>query len=125
MTTRARGARAGARHALAAPADAAQPPAALPGRAVGHAGPGRPARRRRACARMPVASCPCDDRNLHFFIAARRRATRSRARLFDGGVKPGDAVTVWGPRGRVRAGRGHRARWSSPPATPASRRSRA
>ena len=43
--------RAGARHAPAAPADAAQPPPALPGRAVGDAGPGhrrrRPARHAR------------------------------------------------------------------------------
>ena len=47
----------------------------------------------------PVASCPCDDRNLHFFIA--RDDTDAFAnRLFAGQLKPGDTVTVWGPSGR-------------------------
>ena len=46
-----------------------------------------------------IASCPCDDRNLQFFIA--RSSTDAVAQqLFDGAVKPGDAVTVWGPSGR-------------------------
>ncbi|MBK6472164.1 MAG: 2Fe-2S iron-sulfur cluster binding domain-containing protein [Betaproteobacteria bacterium] len=46
----------------------------------------------------PIASCPCDDRNLQFFIA--RDATDPlAARLFAGGLKHGDAVTVWGPSG--------------------------
>ncbi len=46
----------------------------------------------------PIASCPCDDRNLQFFIA--RDATDPLAmRLFAGGLKHGDAVTVWGPGG--------------------------
>ena len=47
----------------------------------------------------PIASCPCDDRNLQFFIA--RNATDPvAARLFGGGVKAGDEITVWGPSGR-------------------------
>jgi CDP-4-dehydro-6-deoxyglucose reductase, E3 len=51
-----------------------------------------------AQARHPVASCPCDDRNLHFFL--RRDAEDPiAARAFERGLKPGDAVTVWGPTG--------------------------
>jgi CDP-4-dehydro-6-deoxyglucose reductase len=51
-----------------------------------------------AHALYPVASCPCDDRNLHFFIE--RHALDPFARqLFSDGLKPGDAVTVWGPSG--------------------------
>ncbi len=51
-----------------------------------------------AQARHCVASCPCDDRNLHFFL--RRDAEDPVAsRLFDGRLRPGDAVTVWGPHG--------------------------
>ena len=51
-----------------------------------------------AHAFYPVASCPCDDRNLHFFIE--RHALDPFARqLFADGLKPGDAVTVWGPSG--------------------------
>jgi CDP-4-dehydro-6-deoxyglucose reductase, E3 len=46
-----------------------------------------------------IASCPCDDRNLHFFIA-RDAADPVAARLFGGAIKTGDAVTVWGPSGR-------------------------
>ena len=51
-----------------------------------------------ARARLAVASCPCDDRNLHFFVA-RDPEDPLAARLFDGGLKAGDAVTVWGPQG--------------------------
>ena len=47
----------------------------------------------------PIASCPCDDRNLHFFIP-RDDADPVAARLFAGAVKPGDAITLWGPVGR-------------------------
>jgi CDP-4-dehydro-6-deoxyglucose reductase len=47
----------------------------------------------------PVASCPCDDRNLHFYVP-RRDDDPLAVRLFAGAVKPGDAVTVWGPQGR-------------------------
>lgn len=52
-----------------------------------------------AQARHPVASCPCDDRNLHFFLP-RDAEDPLAARVFGGGVKPGDAVTVWGPHGQ-------------------------
>lgn len=49
-------------------------------------------------SRHPVASCPCDDRNLHFFI---RRSDEDplAARLFAQAVRPGDAITLWGPYG--------------------------
>ena len=46
-----------------------------------------------------IASCPCDDRNLQFFIP-RDSADAFAGRLFAGHVKAGDAVTVWGPVGR-------------------------
>jgi CDP-4-dehydro-6-deoxyglucose reductase len=49
-------------------------------------------------AHYSIASCPCDDRNLHFFIA-RDAEDPVAARLFGGSVKAGDAVTVWGPSG--------------------------
>ncbi len=45
-----------------------------------------------------IASCPCDDRNLHFFVA-RDAADPVATRLFGDGLKAGDAVTVWGPSG--------------------------
>ncbi|RYF14969.1 MAG: 2Fe-2S iron-sulfur cluster binding domain-containing protein [Comamonadaceae bacterium] len=51
-----------------------------------------------AQARHPVASCPCDDRNLHFFIP-RDPGDPLAVRLFAGGVRPGDALTLWGPYG--------------------------
>jgi CDP-4-dehydro-6-deoxyglucose reductase, E3 len=46
----------------------------------------------------PIASCPCDDRNLQFFIP-RDSADPVATRLFGGAVKSGDEVTVWGPTG--------------------------
>lgn len=49
-------------------------------------------------ARHSIASCPCDDRNLHFFIG-RAETDPIAARLFGGALRPGDAVTVWGPGG--------------------------
>ena len=49
-------------------------------------------------ATYPVASCPCDDRNLHFYVARDDADAFARA-LFADGVKPGQAVTVWGPLG--------------------------
>jgi len=49
-------------------------------------------------ALYPVASCPCDDRNLHFFIEA-HPLDPFAVQLFAGGIRPGDAVTVWGPVG--------------------------
>jgi len=46
---------------------------------------------------FPVASCPCDDRNLQFHV--RRRADNPfAARVFDG-VQATDTVRVEGPRG--------------------------
>jgi CDP-4-dehydro-6-deoxyglucose reductase len=46
----------------------------------------------------PVASCPCDDRNLHFHVA--READDALAqRLFEGAIRPGDALTLVGPTG--------------------------
>lgn len=49
-------------------------------------------------ATLPVASCPCDDRNLHFYVARDDGDAFARA-LFAGAVKPGQPVTVWGPLG--------------------------
>ena len=48
-------------------------------------------------ASLPVASCPCDDRNLHFHI--RRRAGDAFAERVFGGLKGVDAVRIEGPRG--------------------------
>lgn len=51
----------------------------------------------------PVASCPCDDRNLIFHVDRlhRRPASADFSRyVFDGRIKPGDDVSVWGPWGR-------------------------
>lgn len=51
-----------------------------------------------AQARYPVASCPCDDRNLQFFV--RRDAQDALAvRLFANAVRAGDALALWGPYG--------------------------
>lgn len=52
-----------------------------------------------AQALHPIASCPCDDRNLQFFIP-READDPVAARLFGGEVKVGDAVSLWGPSGR-------------------------
>jgi CDP-4-dehydro-6-deoxyglucose reductase len=58
-----------------------------------------------AHALHPIASCPCDDRNLQFFIP-RDPDDPVATRLFDGMVKADDAVTVWGPSGRFVLGDG-------------------
>lgn len=51
-----------------------------------------------AQAVYPIASCPCDDRNLHFHIG--RNAHDALAQmLFDGAIRSGDTLTVWGPVG--------------------------
>ena len=50
-----------------------------------------------AGATLPVASCPCDDRNLHFHV--RRRAGDAFAERVFGGLKGMDPVRVEGPRG--------------------------
>jgi CDP-4-dehydro-6-deoxyglucose reductase, E3 len=50
---------------------------------------------------FPVASCPCDDRNLLFHIS-RSHVEAGNAfagRLFGGGLHAGDTVDVWGPFG--------------------------
>jgi CDP-4-dehydro-6-deoxyglucose reductase, E3 len=49
-------------------------------------------------ATYPVASSPCDDRNLHFYVTRDARDAFAE-RLFAGGVKTSDAITVWGPEG--------------------------
>ena len=46
----------------------------------------------------PVASCPCDDRNLHFHVA-RDPADPLAELLFGGAIRAGDALTLWGPAG--------------------------
>jgi CDP-4-dehydro-6-deoxyglucose reductase len=51
-----------------------------------------------ARATHPVASCPCDDRNLHFYVP-RRADDPVAVRLFGGGLKVGDYLTVHGPQG--------------------------
>jgi len=48
-------------------------------------------------AAFPVASCPCDDRNLQFHV--RRRAGDAFAERVFGGLKGVDSVRVEGPRG--------------------------
>lgn len=51
---------------------------------------------------FPVASCPCDDRNLIFHVSRNDRRTASAdfsACLFDGRVRLADDVSVWGPWG--------------------------
>ena len=48
-------------------------------------------------ASLPVASCPCDERNLQFHI--RRRAGDAFAERVFGGLKGVDSVRVEGPRG--------------------------
>jgi len=52
-------------------------------------------------ATYPVASCPCDDRNLQFHVCRPTGAdTDSFAdRLFSGAVNPGEAISLWGPWG--------------------------
>jgi CDP-4-dehydro-6-deoxyglucose reductase len=48
-------------------------------------------------ASFPVASCPCDERNLHFHV--RRRAGDAFSERVFGGLKDVDSVRVEGPRG--------------------------
>jgi CDP-4-dehydro-6-deoxyglucose reductase, E3 len=48
-------------------------------------------------AQLPIASCPCDDRNLHFHIL--RNPEDSFAQKVFGSLKPGHAVTLFGPWG--------------------------
>ncbi len=46
----------------------------------------------------PVASCPCDDRNLHFHVARDHGDALSEL-LFGGAIRPGNSLTLWGPAG--------------------------
>jgi len=50
---------------------------------------------------FPIASCPCDDRNLQFHVARAQAEAGNAfaANLFGGGVHAGDTVDVWGPFG--------------------------
>jgi CDP-4-dehydro-6-deoxyglucose reductase len=50
-----------------------------------------------ASAQLPIASCPCDDRNLQFHVV--RNADDAFAQRVFGSLKPGDAVTLFGPWG--------------------------
>ena len=50
-------------------------------------------------AEHAIASCPCDDRNLQFFIA-RDTEDPLAEHLFSGRVKPGDAISLRGPQGQ-------------------------
>lgn len=61
-----------------------------------------------ASAPYAVASCPCDDRNLHFYIA-RDDANAFAQRLFAGRIKAGESVTANGPTGDFVLADGHRA----------------
>jgi CDP-4-dehydro-6-deoxyglucose reductase len=51
-----------------------------------------------ASALYPVASCPCDERNLQFFVT-RDSNNAFATELFAGHVKPASSVTVAGPLG--------------------------
>ena len=46
----------------------------------------------------PLASCPCDDRNLLFHVA-QREDDEFAQRLFAGALRPGDPINVRGPFG--------------------------
>jgi CDP-4-dehydro-6-deoxyglucose reductase, E3 len=51
-------------------------------------------------ATWPIASCPCDDRNLHFHVPRSAAESEPLARaLFDGHLKAGDAINLRGPLG--------------------------
>jgi CDP-4-dehydro-6-deoxyglucose reductase len=53
-------------------------------------------------AEYPVASCPCDDRNLIFHVPRtdhRAASADFSASVFAGRVKAGDELSVWGPWG--------------------------
>jgi len=55
-------------------------------------------------AEFPVASCPCDDRNLIFHVGRRVASADSSQdfsqAVFDGRIKAGADISVWGPWGR-------------------------
>jgi NAD(P)H-flavin reductase len=49
-------------------------------------------------SRLHIASCPCDDRNLQFFVPRDDRNPLA-ARLFGGAIKAGDSLGLQGPDG--------------------------
>ena len=58
-------------------------------------------------ATHPIASCPCDDRNLHFYIP--RDADSAFARMvFEGAFAVGDSINLWGPVGEFVLTESHR-----------------
>ncbi len=56
-------------------------------------------------ANWPIASCPCDDRNLHFHVA-RDAGDPLAQQLFDGRIAVGVALNVRGPNGDFVLGHG-------------------
>ena len=50
-------------------------------------------------ATYPIASCPCDDRNLHFHVG-RDDGDPFAAGVFSGAIRPGERVTLVGPEGQ-------------------------
>lgn len=50
-----------------------------------------------AAREFPIASCPCDDRNLQFHVP--RQTDDPFCRQVAGGLRPSDTVTVEGPHG--------------------------
>jgi len=55
----------------------------------------------------PIGSCPCDDRNLLFFIG-RNESDELARHLFAGDIMPGASVTLLGPTGEFVLADGHR-----------------
>jgi CDP-4-dehydro-6-deoxyglucose reductase, E3 len=55
----------------------------------------------------PLASCPCDDRNLLFFVTRNESDALAR-HLFAGDIKTGAMITVLGPSGQFVLAGGHR-----------------
>jgi CDP-4-dehydro-6-deoxyglucose reductase len=49
-------------------------------------------------AELPIASCPCNGRNLHFFV--RHRPGNRFSEAVFAGVRPGHMITLTGPTGR-------------------------
>jgi CDP-4-dehydro-6-deoxyglucose reductase len=50
-------------------------------------------------ASYAIASCPCDDRNLHFHIG-RDDGDAFAAKIFSGAIRPGEHVMLVGPEGQ-------------------------
>ena len=58
-------------------------------------------------ATHPIASCPCDDRNLHFYIPRDDHSAFARL-VFDGSLGSGDPLNLWGPVGEFVLADSHR-----------------